>query len=168
MMTKTFLKFLALLTLCFGLVFSAHAEGTKIGHVSSEKIMAESKPAKAANAKIEKEFSTRSKNIRKMARDLKAKLAKLDKEMPVMSESERIKRQRELTALDQTFRREQRTFREDLSLRRNQELAKVVDLANKAISQVAKSERFDIILQDAIYVNPRVDITQKVLTVLNK
>ncbi len=130
--------------------------------------MSESEPAKAANAKIEKEFSGRDSELRKLRDELKEKAKKLDRDMPVLKDSERMQRQRELAELDKELRRKQRAFREDLNQRRNEEIASVVNRANKAIKKVAKEGNYDIVLQDAIYVNPSVDITQKVLEELNK
>ena len=92
---------------------------------------------------------------------------KLEKEMPVLAESDRLKRQRELADLSQDFQRKQRSFREDLMQRRNEELAKVVDRVNKEIDRIAKAEKYDLIVQDAAYINPRVDITDQVLKALN-
>ena len=88
--------------------------------------------------------------------------------MPVLTESDRLKRQRELADLSQDFQRKQRAFREDLMQRRNEELAKVVDRVNKEIDRIAKAEKYDLIVQDAAYINPRVDITDQVLKALNK
>lgn len=161
-------KFVMLFAFCLCAVAGVQAKETKIGFVSSERIMSESAPAKAANAKIEKEFSGRSNELRKLRDELKEKAKKLDRDMPVLSDSERIKRQRELAELDKDFRRKQRTFREDLNQRRNEEIASVVNRANKAIKKIAKEQSFDIVLQDAIYVNPSIDITKKVLEELSK
>lgn len=149
-------------------VAQAHAEESKIGLVNSERVMRESAPAKAAEAKIESEFSKRKKELLDFSARLKAMAQKLDKDATVLSESDRIKRQRELSEMDQDFQRKQRTFSEDLNQRRNEEIALVVDRANKAIKQIAESEKYDIVFQEAVYVNPRIDITEKVLKVLNK
>ena len=99
---------------------------------------------------------------------LKTMSEKLEKDMPVLTESDRLKRQRELADLSQDFQRKQRAFREDLMQRRNEELAKVVDRVNKEIDRIAKAEKYDLIVQDAAYINPRVDITDQVLKALNK
>ena len=93
---------------------------------------------------------------------------KLDKDMPVLSESQRIKRQRELADLSQDFQRKQRAYREDFMQRRNEEIAKVFDRVNKEINKIAKDGKYDLIVQDAVYISPRVDITEQVLKALNK
>lgn len=92
---------------------------------------------------------------------------KLDKDMPVLSESQRIKRQRELADLSQDFQRKQRAYREDFMQRRNEEIAKVFDRVNKEINKIAKDGKYDLIVQDAVYISPRVDITEQVLKALN-
>ena len=146
---------------------SAQAQETRVGHVSSDRIMRESAPAKAAETKIEQEFSSRKQDLVKMAERLKGMAAKLDKDMPVLKESERIKRQRELAELDQDFQRKDLAFRQDLNQRRNEEIAAVVNSAQKVIKKIAETEKYDLILQDAVFVSPRVDITDKVLKALD-
>jgi outer membrane protein len=95
---------------------------------------------------------------------------KLDKDAAVISESDRVKRQREISDLDKDIQRKQREFREDLNQRRNEELAGVLERTTKVIKQIAEAEKYDIVLQEAVYFNPnsRVDITDKVLKALNK
>jgi outer membrane protein len=151
--------------LCAGV---AQAQEVKVGFVSTERIFREAAPAKTANAKIEQEFSKRDKELQDMGARLKAMADKLDKDAPVLSETDRGRRQRELGDLDKDFQRRQREFREDLNQRRNEELATVLDRTNKVIKQIAESEKYDIIFQDAVYASPRIDITEKVLKALNK
>ena len=147
---------------------NAQAEGSRIGFVSTERIFREAAPAKAAQAKIEQEFSQRNKELQDMAARLKSMSDKLDKDAAVLTESDRIKRQREISDLDKDFQRKQREFREDLNQRRNEELAVVLDRTNKVIKQIAEAEKYDIIFQEAVYASPRIDITDKVLKALNK
>jgi len=142
-------------------------EGAKIGFVSTERIFREAAPAKTASAKIEQEFSRRDKDLQELAARLKAMSEKLDKDAAVLSESDRIKRQRELADLDKDFQRKQREFREDLNQRRNEELAVVLERTNKVIKQIAETEKYDIVFQEAVYASPRIDITDKVLKALN-
>lgn len=145
-----------------------YAQDSKIGFVSTERIFREAAPAKTAQAKIEQEFSRRDKELQDMAAKLKALSDKLDKDAAVLSESDRMKRQRELTDLDKDFQRKQREFREDLNQRRNEELAIVLERTNKVIKQIAETEKYDIVFQEAVYASPRIDITDKVLKALNK
>jgi outer membrane protein len=90
----------------------------------------------------------------------------LEKNAVTMAESERRNSERDFNDLNRDFQRKQREFREDLNQRRNEELAAVIERANKAIKQIAEAEKFDIIFQDAVYASPRIDITDKVIKAL--
>lgn len=146
---------------------AAYAQEVKIGFVSTERIFREAAPAKAATAKIEQEFSKRQKELQEMAARLKDMSQRFDKDAPVLADSDRARRQRELTDLEKDFQRKQREFREDLNQRRNEELAMVLDRTNKVIKQIAETEKYDMVFQEAVYVSPRIDITDKVLKALN-
>ena len=139
----------------------------KIGYVNAERLTRDSAPAKAAQAKLEAEFTKREKELNDLGTKLKAAADKLDKEGPTLPESERARRQRELVEQDRELTRKRREFQEDLSQRRNEELAGIVERANRVIRQIAELEKFDLILQDAIFAGPRVDITEKVIRALN-
>jgi outer membrane protein len=161
-------KCLVLLGVCLLPFMTAYAQdGAKIGFVSTERIFREATPAKTASAKIEQEFSRRDKELQDLGARLKGMSDKLDKDAAVLSESERVKRQRELADLDKEFQRKQREFREDLNQRRNEELATVLERTNKVIKQIAEAEKYDIVFQEAVYASPRIDITDKVLKALN-
>ncbi|QHE94892.1 OmpH family outer membrane protein [Pandoraea fibrosis] len=150
-----------------GAAFAAMAQDARIAAVNSDRILRDSAPAKAAQAKLEAEFSKRDGDLQSMAQRLKAMSDKLDKDNPTLSDAERAKRQRDLAAADTEFQRKQREFREDLNQRRNEELAAVLDRANRVIKQIAETEKYDLIVQEAVYVSPRIDITDKVLKTLN-
>ncbi len=147
---------------------AAQAQEVKVGFVSTERIFREATPAKTANAKIEQEFSKRDKELQDMGARLKGMADKLDKDAPVLAEADRGRRQRELADLDKDFQRRQREFREDLNQRRNEELATVLERTNRVIKQIAEQEKYDIVFQEAVYISPRIDITDKVLKALNK
>lgn len=157
-----------LLSLATGLSVHAAAEEVKIGFVSTERIFREAAPAKAATAKLEQEFSKREKDLQDLAGKVKSIAERLDKDAPVLSDTERAKRQKEIAEMDKDFQRRQREFREDLNQRRNEELAAVLEKANKVIKQLAEAEKYDIVFQEAVYFSPRIDITDKVLKALNK
>lgn len=165
MFTKSFLniKKLGVLVLCLGAFAASQAQELKIGCVNSERIMRDSAPAKSVTAKLESEFSKREKELRNMQTRLKSMSDKLEKDMPVLAESDRIKRQREVADYAQEFQNKSRRYREDLMQRRNEELAVVFDRINKVINNIAQAEKYDLIVQDAIYSSPKVDITEKVL-----
>jgi outer membrane protein len=90
----------------------------------------------------------------------------LERNSVTMSETQRRTKDREFADLNREFQRKQREFREDLNQRRNEELAQVVEHANRVIRQIAEQEKFDIILQDAVFASPRIDITDKVIKAL--
>jgi outer membrane protein len=142
-------------------------DAPKIGYVSLERIIRESSAAKLAQERIQQEFSRRDKELQELAARLKQLSEKLDRDAPVVGDSERLRRQRELADLDREFQRKQREFREDINQRRNEELATVIERANRVIRQIAEQERYDLILQEAVHVAPRIDMTEKVLRALN-
>ena len=148
-------------------VFSqALATDFRIGVVDTERILRESVPALKAEKRIEKEFAVRDQEIKKISQEVKEIQALLDKEGMTMPDAERRNKERELDNLNVNLQRAQREFREDLNLRKNEELVVVLGQANKAIQQIAESEKFDLILQEAVYRNPKIDITEKVLKYL--
>ncbi len=145
----------------------ALAQELKIGYVNSERVLREATPAKAAQTKLEAEFSKREKELNDIGAKLKAAADKLDKDAPTLSEAERTRRQRELVEQDRDLQRKRREFQEDLTQRRNEELSAVVERANKVIKQIFDGEKYDLILQEVVFAGPRVDITDKVIKVLN-
>jgi outer membrane protein len=145
----------------------SYAQELRIGYVSGERVLRDSIPAKAAQAKLEAEFSKRDKEIADSAARLKAASEKLEKDGPTLSEAERGRRQRDLVDQDREFQRKRREFQEDLTQRKNEELGAVIERANKAIKQIFDADKYDLILQDATFVSPRVDITEKVIKALN-
>ncbi|MGL6109448.1 MAG: OmpH family outer membrane protein [Rubrivivax sp.] len=145
----------------------AMAQELKIGYVNSERVLREAAPAKAAQVRLEAEFSKREKELTEQGARLKAAAEKVEKEGPTLSESERARRQRELVEQDRDLQRRSREFKEDLTQRKNEELAAVVERANRVIKQIFEQEKYDVILQEAIFAGPRVDITEKVIKVLN-
>ena len=167
--TKSLLSMRAA-TLVAGVLSFANvqAQESKIAFVSTERIFREAVPAKAAQTKLEAEFAKREKDIADMAARLKAQSDKLDKDAAILSESDRVKRQRDLGDLDKEFQRKQREFREDLNQRRNEELSVVLERTNKVIRQIAEAEKYDIVFQEAVYASKRIDITDKVLKELSK
>jgi outer membrane protein len=139
----------------------------RIGFVNTERILRDSNAAKAAQQKLEQEFSRRDKELQETAARLKGMSEKLDRDASVLADTDRVRRQREIAELDKDFQRKQREFREDLNQRRNEELAAVIERANRVIKQLAEQEKYDIVLQEAVFAAPRIDITDKVLRALN-
>jgi outer membrane protein len=148
-------------------LLSAHAQEFKIGFVSTDRIFKEASTAKAAQTKLEQEFSKREKDLVDQGAGLKSAADKLEREAPTLSEGQRAARQKQLVDQDRDFQRKRREFQEDLNARKNEELQQVLERANKVVKQVAEAEKYDLILQEAVYVNPKHDITEKVIRVLN-
>ena len=146
---------------------SAQAQELKIGYVNSDRVLRDAVPAKAAQTKLEAEFSKRDKELNDLAARLKGAADKLEKDAPTMTEADRGRRQRELVEQDREVQRKRREFQEDLNQRKNEELSSVVERANKVIKQIFETEKYDIILQEAVFAGPKVDITEKVIKALN-
>lgn len=144
-------------------VGTAQAGDFKVGVVDTERVLRESAPAIKAEKKIEKEFSGRDQEIKKLIKQAKELQAVLEKEDAKLPEADRRNKERELSAINVNLQRMQREFREDLNLRKNEELAVVLEQANKAIQAIADTEKYDLILQEAVYRNPKIDITDLVI-----
>jgi outer membrane protein len=103
-----------------------------------------------------------------MAKDLQAMQEDLERNGVTLAEADRRNKERAFNDLNRDFQRKQREFREDLNQRRNEELASVLDKANRAVKQIAEAEKYDVILQEAVYASPRIDITDKVIKSLSE
>ena len=147
--------------------FGAHAQELKIGYVNSDRVLREATPAKAAQARLETEFAKRDKGLADLATTLKAAVDKLEREALTLSEADRVRRERDLSDQDREIQRKRREYQEDLSQRKNEELNAVVERANKVIKQIFETEKYDLILQEAVFAGPRIDITDKVIKALN-
>jgi outer membrane protein len=144
------------------------AQDLKIGFVNTERIFREAGPAKKAQQKLEKEFASRDGELQKMGKQIRDLQAQVEKEGPTLSETDRRNKERDLANLNRDFQRQQREFREDLNTRRNEELAVVQERANKVIKEIAEAEKFDLIVQDAVFASPKIDITDRVLKSLTE
>ncbi len=145
---------------------SSHAADLKIGFIDAERVNRESAPADQASKRLEKEFQPRMQELQRAEGQVKAAQAQLEKDALTLSEGDRRKREQELSRQIVELQRRQREYTEDLNLRRNQELAALLERANKIIRQIAESEKYDLIIQEAVYRSPRVDITERVLKAL--
>lgn len=160
------LHILAIIGLATVSALSVANENVKIGFVSIERILKESAPAKRALQKLEKEFAPRDAEIQKLGKQAKDLQAVLEKEGVTMSESDRRTKEGDLARVNRDLQRLQREFREEVNLRKNEEYSQVIDRASKVVQQIAESEKFDLILQEAVFRSPRIDITEKVLKAL--
>jgi len=148
------------------LAAGAGAADMKIGFVDAERINRESTPADQASKRLEKEFQPRVQELQRLEGQVKAAQAQLERDALTLGENERRKREQDMSRQIVDMQRKQREYTEDLNLRRNQELAGLLERANKIIRQIAESEKYDLILQEAVYRSPRVDITDRVLKAL--
>lgn len=144
------------------------AAEVRVGFVNSDRVMKEAPPAKKAQQKLEKEFEKRDQELQRLAKQLQGMQEALEKNGMTMAEGERRNKEREFNELNRDFQRKQREFREDLNQRRNEELAGVLERANKTVRQIAEAEKYDIIFQEAVYAGPRIDITDKVIKALTE
>lgn len=164
-MLKRLSKALAVMVMVSGSALTAAAE-LKIGFIDAERINRESAPAERASKQLEKEFAPRAQELQRREAQIKTLQGQLEKDALTMGESDRRAKEQELGRLNLDFQRMQREYREDLNLRRNQELGALFERANRVIRQIAETEKYDIILQEAVYRNPKIDITDKVLKAL--
>ena len=159
-------RIFASIIMSVGCLAAAGAADFRIGIVDTERVLRESEQAIRAEKKIEKEFAVRDQEIKKLIKQIKDQQESLEKESGKLSDSTKRIKERELANLNLQLQTQQREFREDLNLRKNEELAQVLARADKAIKAIAESEEYDIILQETVYRNPKVDITDKVLKYL--
>ena len=144
---------------------AAQAQGMKIGFVNTERVFREAAPAKRAQQKLEQLFAARNAELaalEKKGRDLQGELERDTS----LNEGARRDKERQLADISQKFQRLQREIREDLNLRRNEELAAVQERATRVINQIAEQEKFDLVVQEAVFASSRIDITDKVIRAL--
>jgi outer membrane protein len=166
MITKL-IKSVAIATVAVAALSTAQAQELKIGYVNSERVLREAVPAKAALARMESDFGKRDRELNDQAARFKSAAEQLEKDAPTLAESERNRRQRDLVEQERDIQRKRREFQEDLNQRRNEETQALVERANKVIKQIFDAEKYDLIVQDAVFFSPRVDITDKVIKALN-
>lgn len=153
-------------TLLLMLAGAAQAADLKVGFVDAERVNRESAPADEASKRLEKEFQPRVQEIQRRETQIKGLQAQFERDSLTMSENDRRTREQELSRQIVELQRLQREFQEDLNLRRNQEVGTLLERANKIIRQIAESEKYDLIVQEAVYRSPRIDITDRVLKAL--
>ena len=149
------------------LALPAAAVELKIGFVNTERVFREAAPAKRAQQKLEKEFAARNAELAKMEKQGRDMQADLERDNVTLTEPQRREKERQLADISRNFQRMQREIREDLNLRRNEELASVQERATRVINQIAEQEKFDLILQEAVFASGRIDITDKVIKALS-
>jgi outer membrane protein len=170
----SYLRYLVFASTVFAAAAAAQDKGGaaaptgKFGFVNTERILREAAPAQRSLKKIEAEFQRRDQELARMADQLKRMQEDLERNSVTMSETQRRTKEREFGDINREFQRKQREFREDLNQRKNEELAQVVEHANRVIRQIAEQEKYDVIFQDVVYFSPRIDITDKVIKALDQ
>lgn len=154
------------LVLALGVTSSVMAEEVKIGFVNIQRVVRDAPAAISAAGKLNQEFSRRDKDLQEMAKDIQARQEEL-RSKTSLSESVRAQKEKTVADLIRDFQRRKEVFLEDLSVRQNEENSALIERANKAIKQIATDEKFDVIIQDAVAVADRVDITDKVIKALS-
>jgi outer membrane protein len=144
----------------------ASAAEMKIGFVNTERVFREAAPAKRAQQVLEREFSNRNSELARIEKQGRDLTTELERDTGTLTEAQRREKERQLADVSRNFQRIQREIREDLNLRRNEELARVQERATRVINQIAEAEKFDLIIQEAVFASSRIDITDKVIRAL--
>ncbi len=148
---------------------SAQSAELKVGYVQVDKILQEAPQTAESGKKLEKEFSPRSQELDRMAKQIKDLETALDKDGLTITEAERRSKERDVQNIKTEFQRKQRELREDINLRKNEELGSLQDRINKAVQSVAKAENYDLVMYSGVaYAADKIDITDKVLKLLGK
>lgn len=160
-------KFLAFASL-FLISLSVYAD-LKVGFVQVDKILQEAPQTIESNKKLEKEFSSRTDKLKADVKTLKERESSFSKDALTMKESERDTKEKSLSQLRVDVQRKERELREDINIRRNEELSGLQEQINKAVTSVAKAEGFDLVLYNGVaYASEKIDITDKILKSLGK
>ena len=166
-MKKTIARLLVALMASLPVSYASAVEPLKVGYVNTQRLFRDAPAAVRAAKKIEQEFSKRDQDLQRLAKQVQGLQETLEKNGLTMAEADRRTKEKDLGELSREFQRKQREFREDLNLRQNEENAAIIEKANKAIKQLADSEKYDLIVQDVVWVSPKLDITDKVIKALS-
>ena len=148
--------------------YASALEPLKVGYVNTQRIFRDAPTAVKAAKKIEAEFSKRDQDLQALAKQVQTLQDSLEKNAVTMPDTERRAKEKDLNEQSREFQRRQREFREDLNLRQNEENAAIIEKANKAIKQLAESEKYDLIVQDVVWVSPKLDVTDKIIKALSE
>jgi outer membrane protein len=164
---KTIARLLVVLMASLPVSYASAVDQLKVGYVNTQRLFRDAPAAVRAAKKIEQEFSKRDQDLQRLAKQVQGLQEALEKNGVTMAEPERRSKEKDLGELSREFQRKQREFREDLNLRQNEENAAIIEKANKAIKQLAENEKYDLIVQDVVWVSPKLDITDKVIQALS-
>ena len=166
-MNKTIARLLVALMASLPVSYASAVEHLKVGYVNTQRLFRDAPAAVRAAKKIEQEFSKRDQDLQRLAKQVQGLQEALEKNGLTMAEADRRAKEKDLGELSREFQRKQREFREDLNLRQNEENAAIIEKANQAIKQLAENEKYDLIVQDVVWVSPKLDITDKVIKALS-
>ena len=153
-----------LLGLMFTCGLQAYAADFKVGFVNVAIVLDQAPQAAQARARIEREFAPRDREILSQQQQIRALEDKLVKNAAVLSASERERQEAELRQLKRELRRSQEEFREDLNLRRSQELSALQRMVTEVIQDMARGEEYDLIMTDGVvFAGDKVNITKRVI-----
>lgn len=142
----------------------AYAADFKVGFVNVAIVLDQAPQAAAARARIEREFGPRDREILSQQQELRALEDKLVKDVAVLSASERERQEAEIRQLKRELRRSEEEFREDLNLRRSQELSALQRMVTEVIQDMARGENYDLIMTDGVvFAGDKVNITRRVI-----
>jgi outer membrane protein len=154
---------------CLVFAIGAQSAELKVGYVQVDKILQEAPQTSESGKKLEREFSPRSQELDRMAKQIKELESALDKDGLTISETERRNKERDVQNIKIEFQRKQRELREDINLRKNEELGSLQDRINKAVQSVSEAEGYDLVVYSGVaYASKKIDITDKVLKLLGK
>jgi outer membrane protein len=158
-----------LITGLFAFTVNTNAAELKIGYVQVDKILQEAPQTSESGKKLEKEFSPRTQELERLQKQIKDIETSFDKDALTMSDADRKNKEREAANLKIEFQRKQRELREDVNLRKNEELGLLQERINKAVTAVSEAEGYDLVVYGGVaYANKKIDITEKVLKSLGK
>jgi len=141
----------------------------KIGFVEVQKILQEAPQTIEINKKLEKEFNARSDKLKADIKALNDKQVAFNKDSLTMKDSDKETRAKSLDQLRIDIQRKDRELKEDFNIRKNEELAGLQEQINKAVTSVAKSEGYDLVVYNGVaYASEKIDITDKILKTLGK
>lgn len=153
----------AITTLFCGFIWAESIQ--KLGFIDTSRVYQQSIQAQSIQKQLDKEFSSRQKKLQAMQDEgLKLKEAIESGRIPPNQRETKIK---QMLEMDQRYKEAAAQLAEDYNLRRNEEFASLQQNANKVIVDLARKEGYDLIIQDAIFVNSKFDITDAVIKALN-
>jgi outer membrane protein len=148
----------------FSLSVPAQAQDLKIGVVNIPALMEQAPQARVAMTALDEEFKPRQREIIAKQTELQELTEKVQRDLAVMGETERRNAEKDLRDLQREVTRLQTEFREDLNLRRNEELGNLQRSLLKEVQDFAEASGYDLVVGDGVlFASTAVNITENVL-----